>query len=123
MSEVRCPCGAWVWEPPGAEVPGWSTAGGPTRRRRAYCLGCRSELGERDGAPVVEPMVPRAALEWLARKAECHTGECPFSLESYDGNPDAECAVVARGEECRDTDEWWRCWYEAALAAAEEATP
>ena len=65
----------------------------------------------------------RRALEWLAREAERHTGECPFSLESYDDNPDAECAVVARGEECRDTDEWWRCWYEAALAAAEEATP
>ena len=63
----------------------------------------------------------RRALEWLAREAERHTGECPFSLESYDGN--AECAVVARGEVCRDTDEWWRCWYEAALAAAEEATP
>lgn len=62
MSEVRCPCGAWVWEPPGAEVPGWGTAGGPTRERRAYCWGCRSELGERDGTPVVTPMVPRAAL-------------------------------------------------------------
>ena len=60
------------------------------------------------------------ALAWLAQAIVEHTGECPFSLEPADGDPDAQCAVVAAGEECRNVDDWWRCWYEAALAAAEE---
>jgi hypothetical protein len=63
VSEVRCSCGRWVWGPPGAEVPGWSTAGGPTRQRRAYCWGCRSELGEAERIPFAEPMVPAVDLQ------------------------------------------------------------
>lgn len=62
VSEVRCSCGRWVWGPPGSEMPGWGTSGGPVRARHGYCWDCHSELTERDGAPVVTPMVPASAL-------------------------------------------------------------
>jgi hypothetical protein len=132
VSEVRCPCGVWVYGPPGSDVPGWSTAGGPTRRRRAYCLTCHSELGERDGAPVVEPMVPRAALEWLAERAGGKFNDCPVGatgdyemlpadwcqerMVQYDGETAEQECKQGRGE-CAVAD----CWVQSALAAAEEA--
>lgn len=115
MSEVRCPCGAWVWEPPGAEVPGWGTAGGPTRERRAYCWGCRSELGERDGTPVVTPMVPRAALAGVLEHARGDPWHCPPWLASEGDQCDGDCRYTDH-----EIEACWERFKLAALAAGGE---
>jgi len=111
---VTCKCDALEADPVLRRV---GPRGGVTVTcpRREYCWDCHTELSlDAAGNAVVEAMVPRAALEWLARQMT-PMQTCPRQTTHFTapkgctrdraGGPDA--CNVSTG-----------CWLRAALAAA-----
>lgn len=64
----------------------------------------------------------RRALEWLAMKIADY-GSCPLESEWKDAEGNDVCFAGLDGEDCPGPADVWRCYVNAALAAAEEVTP
>jgi hypothetical protein len=84
--------------------------GGCLRDDTFFCCSCGTRVGIDERGPWREQMVPRAALEWLAGISEgcAQVSPCPAAKLLSDANREAACR---------------ECLLQAALKAAEEATP
>lgn len=101
----KCACGACKLVRDHSSLP-WEWAAWGARKLN-YCPSCGTRVGIDERGPWREQMVPRAALEWLAKQMP----DCPAVLDRRD----AEGNVVCFGE-CVD------CWLQAALKLAEDGS-
>ncbi len=87
--------------------------------KTTHCPDCGDRLTfAKDGTPVAEPMVPKAALDWLAKNCAGPNNVCPAPFP-WVVTPEC-CPHRGTGSTTGcDMSMAASCWIEAALAAAD----